>query len=258
MATTSRALTDKVAFVSGAASGIGAASARLFAAEGATVYATDISPTIAEVWADVDSVRGVQLDVGDPAAVRQAFTLIGDEHGKVDVVLNAAGIVGSAPPPEAFGGEAPDFITWISDDEWDRVLRINLSSQFYTLRSAIPLLQKAGSGSVINIASVAALIGAAMPLAYPASKSGILGLTRAAATALAPWNIRVNTVAPGSVDTPMFNSAGPELVKELVQMQPIKRAATPDEIARTMLFLASDDSGYYTGQILSPSGGVFM
>lgn len=257
MATTGR-LTGKVVFTSGAASGIGAATTRLFAAEGAHVYASDISSKIADVWAGNDNVTPITLDVGDPDAVRGAFAQIDSEQGKLDVLLNAAGIVGASPPPSAFEGDAPDFITWITDDEWDRVLRINLSSQFYTLRSAIPLLKKAGGGSVINIASVAALISAAMPLAYPASKSGILGMTRAAATALAPWNIRVNTVAPGSVDTPMFNSAGPDLVKELVEMQPIKRAATPDEIARTMLFLATEDSAYYTGQILSPSGGVYM
>jgi 3-oxoacyl-[acyl-carrier protein] reductase len=256
-------LAGKVAFITGGGSGIGAATARLFAAEGAQVVAADVSPRVLETFDDSDGITGIVLDVADSTAVRAAFAQLTEAHGKLDILLNGAGIAGVPPTEEELTSipdrsAPPDIITGISDEAWDRVLAVNLSSQFYTLRSAVPLLKAAGGGSVINIASVAALISVTMPLHYPASKSGIFGLTRAAATELAPFNIRVNAVAPGSVDTPMLHIAGPEIVKELIKMQPLQRMASPEELARTMLFLGSDDGSYYTGQIFSPSGGLYM
>ena len=119
-------------------------------------------------------------------------------------------------------------------------------------------MKKAGGGSVVNISSVAALVGVPMPLYYPASKAAVLGMTRSAAGELAPYNIRVNAVAPGAVDTPLLSAQPPEIMEKIIAMQPIPRAAHPSEIAQTLLFLASEDGAYYTGQTLCPSGGIYM
>jgi 3-oxoacyl-[acyl-carrier protein] reductase len=260
-------LDGRVAFVTGAASGIGAASARLFAQEGASVIAADISEKVLGEYEGAERIRGLVLDVSDSSAVNDAFRGVADEFGRLDILLNGAGIAGLAPdqdeqrPALNLGtdpADRPDLISMTTDKAFARVLAVNLCGPFYTLRAALPLLKAAGGGSVINISSVAALIGAAMPPPYPASKAGVLGLTRAAAMELAPHNIRVNAVAPGAVDTPMLHLAPPEVVAQLIDMQPIKRAAPPDEIAQTMLFLASDAGAYYTGQVFSPSGGLHM
>lgn len=252
--TTPGKLDGRTALITGGGSGIGAASAELFAAEGATVYAADISAAVVDRWADHPRIHGVQLDVADSAAVDAVLERVTAEQGTLHVLLNGAGTNSAAAP----SGNPPTFLTATTDEDFDRVVRINLAGPFYTLRAALPLLVAAEGASVINTASVAALIGAAMSPAYPASKAGLLGMTRAAAIELAPFGVRVNAVAPGSVDTPMLRAAGPELVKELVAMQPIARAATPEEIARTMLFLAGDDSAYYTGQTFAPAGGLHM
>ncbi|MER5750365.1 SDR family NAD(P)-dependent oxidoreductase [Streptomyces sp. NPDC002088] len=267
-------LDGKVAFITGAASGIGAATARLFAAEGATVIGADLSADkIKESLSGVARSKGIALDVSDSAAVNAAFDEVEREHGRLDVLINAAGI--NAPTKAANDqlveanvkafeagkrGEAfhPDFLSDTTDEDFARVIAVNLTGPFYCLRAAVPLMRRSGGGSIVNISSVAALIGAPMPLYYPASKAGVLGMTRAAAGELAPHNIRVNAIAPGSVDTPLLNAQPPEIVAQLVAMQPIARAATPDELARTLLFLACDDGAYYTGQTLSPSGGLHM
>ncbi|MFB8267527.1 SDR family NAD(P)-dependent oxidoreductase [Streptomyces sp. NPDC055955] len=267
-------LQGKIAFVTGAASGIGAATARLFAAEGATVIGADLfADKVKDGLKGVDGAHGIALDVSDSAAVNAAFAAVEREHGRLDVLVNAAGI--NAPTKkandrlveinveafEAAGrGEAyhPDFLSETTDEDFAKVLSVNLVGPFYCLRAAAPLMRRSGGGSIVNIASVAALVGAPMPLYYPASKAGVLGLTRAAAGELAPHNIRVNAVAPGAVDTPLLNAQPPEIVAGIVSMQPIKRPATPDELARTLLFLASDDGAYYTGQTISPSGGLYM
>jgi NAD(P)-dependent dehydrogenase (short-subunit alcohol dehydrogenase family) len=266
-------LQGKVAFITGAASGIGAATARLFAEEGATVIGADISgDRIKDAMSRIDRGTGIAVDVSESGPVRAAFEQVDREHGRLDVLVNAAGV--DAPTPEAAQrlmdtnmaalaavqrGEAPsfDFVEDTSDEDFRRVMEINLFSQFYCLRAAAPLLKRAG-GSVVNISSAAALVGVAMPLYYPASKAGVLGLTRAAAAELAPYGVRVNAIAPGSVDTPLMQRYPDEFIGFLTAMQPIKRLATPEELARTILFLAGDEGGFYTGQTFEPNGGMHM
>jgi len=265
---------DKVVFITGAASGMGLATAQAFADQGAVVYGADISAdNLARDFAALPGAHAVPLDIADSAAVREAFATVEREHGRLDVLVNAAGV--NAPNKAALdalnaenykGFEAmkegrqhnPEFYETITDEDFDRVLKINLYGPFYTMRSAVPLLKKAGGGAIINFSSAAALMSVAMPAYYPASKAGVLGLTREAATELAPFNIRVNSLAPGAVDTPLFRQSDEEFSDFLISMQPIKRPATPEEIAKTVLFLAGAEGSYYTGQTFSPSGGLVM
>jgi 3-oxoacyl-[acyl-carrier protein] reductase len=267
-------LQDKVAVVTGAASGIGRATVRLLADEGARVVALDVAEQrLKEAIDGVARATAIPTDVSDSAAVRAAFEQVDREHGRLQILVNGAGV--DAPTPEAVQrlvdtgmraleaiktGQPPafDYLDDTSDEDFRRVMEINLFSQFYCLRAAAPLLKRSGGGSVVNISSAAALVGVAMPLYYPASKAGVLGLTRAAAAELAPYNIRVNAIAPGSVDTPLMQRYPAEFIGFLTAMQPIKRLASPEELARTILFLAGDEGGFYTGQTFEPNGGMHM
>ena len=266
-------LAGRIAFITGAGSGIGAATARLFSEEGATVIGADISEAnVKEVMSDIERGEGIALDVADSTAVREAFDYVEKRYGALHVLVNGAGI--NAPTREENQrlvdvnvavaaahkrGETlhPDFLSGVTDEHFDRVLSVNLKGPFFTIRESVPLMRRSGGGSIVNISSVSALVGTPMPLYYPASKAGVLGMTRAAAGELAPHNIRVNAVAPGAVDTPLLRAQPDEIVDSIAGVQPIPSLAQPEDLAQTMLFLASDDSKYYTGQTLSPSGGLY-
>lgn len=265
---------NKIVVLTGAASGIGKATAQLLVEQGAHVVAMDLkSDLLQQAFGSEEHVLCIPTDVSDSDAVRAAFQAVDAKFGRVDVIINAAGI--NAPTREANqkmvdanvaaldamkSGRAPtfDFLADTSDQDFRRVMEVNLFSQFYCIREGVPLMRRAGGGSIVNISSVAALLGVAMPLYYPASKAAVLGLTRAAAAELAPYNIRVNAIAPGSVDTPLMHEQPPEVVQFLVSMQPIKRLAQPEELAQSILFLAGEHSSFITGQTLSPNGGMHM
>ena len=267
-------LHGKVAFITGAASGIGLSTARTFASEGAIVVAADLSAEgLEREHSTAENIHIAALDVSNSAAVNALFADIEARHGRLDIVINAAGV--NAPSRAANeklvdtnlkslraaqSGEEfhPDFLSDITDDDFRRVMDVNLFGPFYIIRAAAPLLKRTGGGAIVNVSSSAALLGVPMPLYYPASKAGVLGMTRSAAAELAPFNIRVNAIAPGAVDTPLFRQQPEEMTGMLIGMQPIKRPATPEEIAQSLLFLSSDAGAYYTGQTLSPSGGLYM
>jgi NAD(P)-dependent dehydrogenase (short-subunit alcohol dehydrogenase family) len=265
----------KVAVVTGGASGIGKATVEQLAAKGAIVYALDLSADrLTEAYADAETIHSIAVDVSDSAAVNAAFAQVEADHKRLDILVNAAGI--NAPTAEANqmlvdanlqtldalkNGRVPTFkfIEGTSDEDFDKVMQVNLYSQFYCIRAAVPLLKTTGGGSIVNISSAAAQVGVSMPLYYPSSKAGVLGLTRGAASELAPYKIRVNAICPGAVDTPLMHQQPQEVVDFLVSMQPIRRMATPDELARTVLFLVDEEqSNYYTGQTISPNGGLYM
>jgi NAD(P)-dependent dehydrogenase (short-subunit alcohol dehydrogenase family) len=248
-------LEGKVAVVTGGGSGIGRATVRRFVDEGATVVALDLNEAgLQETAGGSDRVSTAVVDVSDSSQVNAAFERVEREHGKLDVLVNAAGVAG----PRGEVSRDAHFLTDVTDDEWAQVLSVNLTGSFYTIRAAVPLMRAAGGGSIVNIASVSALVGYPLNIYYPASKSGVLGLTRAAAGGLAADRIRVNVVCPGAVDTPMLRSIPEPELSAVVDLAPINRMASPHEIAGTILFLASDDGSFYTGQTLSPNGGMWM
>jgi 3-oxoacyl-[acyl-carrier protein] reductase len=234
----------RVALVTGGGSGIGAAAARRLAAEGAVVYAADLRPGADPPPAGSD-IRPVRLDVTSSAEVDALIGRIADECGALHAVVNAAGVPDS---PRRLRAGATSDLSEITDDDWRQVLDVNLTGTFYVVRSAVPLLRRNGpdGGAIVNIASVGALANYPLPAAYPASKAGVLGLTRA-----------VNAVAPGAIDTPMLPQE-PQLRSAVVSLGVLNRVASPDELAASIAFLASDEGAFYTGQTLSPNGGYVM
>nr|WP_319249119.1 SDR family NAD(P)-dependent oxidoreductase [uncultured Celeribacter sp.] len=269
------ALHDRVAVITGGASGIGRATARLFTQQGARVYLLDRDQgRLDEAVEAGEATRGMTLDIADSTDVSACIDDIAKAEGRLDILVNGAGI--NAPNAEANQalidanvatlaalreGRQPqhEFIEKTTDEEFRRVLEVNLFSQFYCIRAAVPHMKASGGGAIVNISSAAALTGVTMPLYYPASKAGVLGMTRAAAAELASFNIRVNAIAPGGVDTPLMHQQPKEVVEFLVGMQPIRRLAQPEELARTVAFLSDDEaSGFYTGQTISPNGGLHM
>jgi 3alpha(or 20beta)-hydroxysteroid dehydrogenase len=235
-------LEDKVAIVTGGARGIGAAIVELFAAEGARVLATDILDDEGRQLAEraAGSVRYAHLDVTRERDWQESLATTKEDFGPVSVLVNNAGIVELGP------------IETTSLESFQHVLDVNLVGQFLGIKSVAPSMRRAGGGSVVNISSDAGLTGYNGLASYVASKWAVRGLTKAAALELSSAKIRVNSVHPGFVRTPM--TAG--VPDSFADTQPIPRPGDPIEIARLVLFLASDQSSYCTGSEFVADGGV--
>ena len=240
-------LEGKAALITGASRGQGEAEARLFAAEGAQVLLCDILDDEGEAVAqairdDGHAAHYKHLDVTDQAAWQVAVEFAVQSFSGLHVLVNNAGI----------GLRKPSMLD-ISREEWQRVLDINLTGPFLGTQAAAPTLRDSGGGAIVNIGSIAGVTGH-FATAYTAAKWGIRGLTKSAAMEFAPWNIRVNAVHPGIVDTPIV--AGSDDFKEAMEwMTPLGRIAQPEEIAAAVLFLASDDAGFVTGLDMEVDGG---
>jgi len=243
-------LQDRVAVITGAGSGIGLATARRFAAEGAKVIAVDISEEAGRAVAAETGGEFVACDVSDEEQVRALFDGVAERHGRVDIAFNNAGI---SPPDD-------DSILVTGLDAWERVLRVNTTSVFFCCKYAIPHMQRQGKGSIINTASFVALLGAATSqIAYTASKGGVLAMTRELGVQFAREGIRINALCPGPVATPLLMelfASDPERAARRLVHVPMGRFAELAEIAAAVAFLASDDASFMTAAQFVVDGGI--
>jgi NAD(P)-dependent dehydrogenase (short-subunit alcohol dehydrogenase family) len=240
---------NKVAMVTGAGSGIGAAMARRFAEEGATVVVADVNEAaVREVAGEIEKMAGVaiavQQDVSDPASVEKSVNLTIEKFGRLDVAVNNAGITGDLKPLADYGLDA-----------WNKVIAVNLSGVFYGMKYQIPALLRSGGGSIVNIASILGSVAARDSAGYNAAKHGVVGLTKTAALEYAKDGIRVNAIGPGYIDTPLLQNLDREVYDGLVGLHPIGRLGKAEEVAELALFLASDKASFVTGSYHLVDGG---
>ena len=243
-------LEGRVAVITGAGSGIGFATAKRFASEGAKVVAVDTNPETGEKIAAETGGIFVKADVTNTAEVENMYQVAFDTYGRIDIAFNNAGI---SPPDD-------DSILTTGLDAWDRVNRVNLTSVFLCCKYVIPYMQRAGKGSIINTASFVATMGAATSqIAYTASKGGVLSMTRELGVQFAREGIRVNALSPGPVNTPLlqelFAKDQERAARRLVHI-PMGRFADATEIAAAVAFLASDDSSFITASNFLVDGGI--
>jgi NAD(P)-dependent dehydrogenase (short-subunit alcohol dehydrogenase family) len=247
----------KVAIVTGAASGIGRATAIALGREGARVALADVDEAGgSDASGDVERAGGVALfqrtDVGSTDDVRALVRATVGRFGRLDILVNNAGL--------AIGGG----VTEISEEDWNRVLNVNLTSMWRGMHFAIPEMLKTGGGSIVNTSSVQGSVGFVGWAGYAASKGGIDALTRQAAVEYAPRNIRVNAVVPGTILTPMNerivrgSEHGAEIEAGWLAMHPVNRLGRPEEVANAIVWLASDESSFVTGECLRVDGGMVV
>jgi NAD(P)-dependent dehydrogenase (short-subunit alcohol dehydrogenase family) len=243
-------LQDRVAVITGAGSGIGLASARRMAAEGARVVAVDIDERAGKAAAEETGGRFIAADVASETDVRRLFDEVAAEFGRIDVAFNNAGI----SPPE------DDSILTTGIDAWRRVQEVNLTSVYLCCKYVIPHMRRQGKGSIINTASFVAVLGAATSqISYTASKGGVLAMSRELGVQFAREGIRVNALCPGPVDTPLLRelfAKDPERAARRLVHVPMGRFAEPEEIAAAVAFLASDDSSFITASQFLVDGGI--
>ncbi|HXI43608.1 MAG TPA: glucose 1-dehydrogenase [Bryobacteraceae bacterium] len=242
-------LKDKVALVTGGASGIGRATAELFAREGARVAVADYSPDGGDTVQAIKSAGGeaifVPVDVSDSGQVAQMVGTALRAYGRIDILFNGAGILYYGTVLET------------DEQDWNRVISINLTGTYLCCRAVLPHMIRQGSGSIINVAStVGAHDACANAVAYVTSKGGVTLFTKAIAIDHAKHGVRVNALVPGATDTPMIRKAlTPEALEALAASHPIGRLGRPEELAKAVLFLASDDASFVTGTAMFVDGG---
>ena len=240
---------DRVAIVTGAGSGLGAAVAARLATDGASVVCTDVTDAAQETAGRLgDRCWAVRLDVGDTEQVVGLLGKVRERHRRLDALFNCAGVDGAVGP-----------VTELSEENLELVLRVNLKGPFLLMKHAIPLMVEGGSGAVVNVAATLAVAAAPGFAHYAAAKAGLLALTRTAALEYGASGVRVNAICPSVIDTPTFRAttAGMprELLDALLGRQGIHRLARAEEIAAAAVFLASDDASYLTGVVLPTDGG---
>lgn len=235
-------LEGKVAIVTGGAKGIGMEISKLFAKEGAKVIAADMGDLIYTE----EGVEGYNLNVTDVAGIQKLYDYAIEKYGKVDILVNNAGITRDSMTRK------------MTDDMWNIVIDINLKGVFNMVRAFGPLMETNGYGSIINISSVVGEYGNIGQANYAATKAGVIGLSKTWAKEFARKgaNVRCNAIAPGYVMTDILKTVPEELLQQFAQMTMLKRLGQPEEIAKAALFLASDDSSYVTGHVLSVNGGM--
>lgn len=239
---------DQVAIVTGGASGMGAATARELVAAGARVVIVDKNVVMATAFAEEIGAEVLIGDISDSGFCAEVVERVVDWYGRLDILVNAAGVIVRA---DALG---------TSDEQWQRVMNVNVSGVFYLSRAAVKVMKAQGKGAIVNFGSIWGGVGAAGVVAYCASKGAVHQLTRAMALDHVKDGIRINAVCPGEVNTPMLSSERSEPVTEEILQRiastvPMQRLADPVEIARVVLFLASDDASYMTGAMVNVDAG---
>jgi NAD(P)-dependent dehydrogenase (short-subunit alcohol dehydrogenase family) len=246
-------LAGKVALVTGAASGIGRATAELYASMGARVIASDVdaaggSATADRLTRDGHAAVFIAADVTDEAAVKALVAGAVQRFGRLDCAVNCAGV-------GAGEGATHDY----PEDRWDRVVSINLRGTWLAMRHEVPAMLERGGGAIVNVASTLGLRGAPLGSPYSASKHGVIGLTRSAALEYAAAGIRINAVCPGAIDTPMMDETFarfPGFRESLLEFVPMGRMGRPDEVATAIAWLSSDAASFVTGATLEVEGGL--
>ena len=244
-------LKDKVALVTGGGQGIGRVIGDNLAKSGAHVIFGDINLENAEksakaILANGGSASAILLNVADPENVKEVFDLIAKEFKPLDILVNNAGITKDG------------LFVRMKEDDWDRVLAVNLKGSFLCGQQAAKQMMKQRQGAIVNIASIVGVMGNAGQANYSASKAGLIGLTKTMARELAPRNITVNAVAPGFIDTEMTRVLDEKIKDKLIEQIPLSRLGLSDDIAHSVAFLVSDRSSYITGQVVNVNGGMLM
>ena len=242
-------LQGKIVLITGAGSGIGESTARLFAKEGAKVVLSDINEedgrkVLEEIKKNNGEGAFIKADSSVPADSQKSVEMAIQKFGRLDIAVNNAGIGGAMAPVGEYEIE-----------DWNKVISINLSGVFYGMRYQIPAMLKNGSGSIINVASILGSVGSANSSAYVAAKHGVVGLTKTAALEYSSQGIRVNSVGPGYIRTPLLEGLEKEQLDQLIGMHPIGRLGEADEVAQLFLWLASERSSFATGAYYPVDGG---
>lgn len=243
-------LTGRAALVTGASRGLGRAAAELLAAEGCAVAVVDLKAHWAEATVEAIEKAGgravaIGADVSDRALLSNAIEAVADQFGRLDILVNNA-MWNRYEPVEA-----------ITEETADRMLGVGFKAVVWGIQAAAPVMQRNGGGSIVNIASVSALLGIPNALLYCGVKAAVAGLTRAAAAELGPIGVRVNAIAPSTVDTEGVRAVvSAEKMQSRIDQTPMRRLGTPEDIARAIRYLACDDSSFVTGQVLTVDGGL--
>ncbi len=249
--TGTKALAGRIAIVTGGTRGIGLAIARLLAEDGASVVVSGrdagrMDAAVKELEALGVPALGVAADAAKREDADRLIEAAKERFGRIDVLVNNAGMT------------RDQLLVRMKDDDWDQVLGVNLRGVFLMTRAAAKVMMRQKSGRIINITSTAGAMGNAGQVNYSAAKAGVIGLTKAAARELAHWNILVNAVAPGLIETDMTAAIPAEAREALLQQVPLKRIGVAREVAEMVRFLAGDGAGYITGQTIHVNGGLYM
>lgn len=240
---------DKVVIITGSGGGIGKETALLFAKEGAKVVVADVNEeggaeTVENIKKEGGEAFFAKLDVSSRDQIKQVVKNTIEKYGKIDVLINNAGIIQDA------------LVVKMTEEQWDKVVNINLKGPFNCIQAVVEQMINQGSGVIINISSIVALYGNVGQTNYAATKAGLIGMTKTLAKELGKKGIRVNAVAPGFIYTPMTATVPEKILEMMKEKTPLRRLGKPEDVANTLLFLSSDEASFINGAVISVDGGL--